>query len=375
MLVALTVTLIIFTSAYFIYLFWQIIAWLSTPTYNPSVKEFKTKVSLIIPCRNEEQNITNCLFSILQQTYPASLLEIIVADDHSEDNTEKISRDVLEKSNVLWKYILVKDTQSNKKKAIETGIKESSGELILITDADCIASKEWISSIVSLYEQKHYKMICGPVAITNESTFCEKFQGLEVSGLSLLAGAGIFSKTPLLSNGANIAYTRDAFEKVNGFRGIDDIPSGDDTLLLFKINKQFPGQIGFIKNTDSIVYTHAQPNWYYFMQQRIRWGSKGFRSKNYINSLVSLVVFVTNFLLLVVGISSLVYFTPNSAFISCLIAKFTIDFLLLTCATSFFKKQNLLFYFLAGEFITVIYMSWVGLVANFSRYHWKGRDY
>jgi len=145
--------------------------------------------------------------------------------------------------------------------------------------------------------------------------------------------------------------------------------------LLFKINRQFPGQIGYIKNHDALVYTKAQQGWHHFLQQRIRWASKGFHSKNYLNSLISLVVFVTNFLLLVLGIASLVYFSPNLTFISCLIVKFTIDFLLLTCATNFFKKQNLLFYFLAGEVITVIYTSWVGLTANFSGYHWKGRDY
>ncbi|MGP8217575.1 MAG: glycosyltransferase [Bacteroidia bacterium] len=367
--------LVVFTSAYAIYILTQLWAWIKTPSSQTLAANFKTKVSVIIPCRNEEKNIAACLESVLAQNYPISLLEIIVADDYSEDNTGKISEEILSKSLVAWKYIKVKEPVSNKKKAIEAGINESGGELIIITDADCTASKNWVASIVSLYEEKKCRMICGPVAITGEKGFCGKFQSLEVSGLSLLAGAGIFSHAPLLANGANIAYTREAYDKVGGFEGIKNTPSGDDTLLLFKINMQFPGQIGYLKNRESIVYTREQTGWKNFLQQRLRWASKGFKSKNYLNSLVSALVFVTNSLMFIYIIASLVSFSFNLTIMYCLFLKFTIDFLLLTCATDFFKRRDLLLYFLAGEFVTMIYVSWVGLAANFSSYHWKGRDY
>jgi cellulose synthase/poly-beta-1,6-N-acetylglucosamine synthase-like glycosyltransferase len=375
MFAVLNVALVIFTSAYTIYLLWQIVAWAKRSIYKPSTKEFKTKVTVIVPCRNEEKNITNCLESILKQSYPSSLLEVIVADDNSEDNTAKISKGYLEKSTCNWKYVLVNTPSSNKKTAIAAAIKESTGELIVITDADCTSHQNWISSIVSLYKEKNYQMICGPVSIISGNNSCGKFQSLEFTGLSVLAGAGIFSRLPLLSNGANIAYTKEAFIKVGGFSGNENKASGDDTLLLFKINQQYPGKIGFIKSPEAIVSTTAQPTWSSFMQQRIRWASKSFKSNNSLNSLVSLLVFVTNFLLLVSGIGSLVYFSFNLTIICCLIVKFTVDFLLLTCGTNFFKKQYMLFYFPLGELITMCYVSWVGLVANFSGYHWKGRDY
>ncbi len=373
--VALNVILITFTSAYSVYILWQLAAWVSTPVNKTATGDFTTRVSLIIPCRNEEKNIPNCLVSVLEQTYPTSLMEIVIADDQSDDNTAAISKDILEKSNFKWQYIKTADSISNKKKAIESAIKASTGELIIITDADCTANKNWVSTIVSLYEEKHYQMICGPVAIINEYSFCEKFQALEFTGLSILAGAGISSKTPLLCNGANLAYTRKAFERVNGFEGIQNTPSGDDTLLLFKMNKQFPGQIRYAKNEESIVYTQAQYGWGNLLQQRIRWASKGFKSNNQLNSLISILIFVTNFLLLVYSIGSLVYFSVNLAFILSIIVKFTTDFLLLTCGTQFFKKHRLLLYFIPSEFVTMFYVSWVGLAANFSRYHWKGRDY
>lgn len=368
-------TLILFTIIYSVYILWQTFSWLVKPTTTISKKEPKTKVSVIIPCRNEEKNIGNCLNSILRQNYPLSLIEIIIVDDHSTDKTQEVAEGILGHSTFAWKNIQLPDNLSNKKNAINLAITASAGDLIIITDGDCEVGEDWVSCYVSQYESNNYQMICGPVALVNGKSMCEKFQSLEVAGLSLLAGAGIFSKAPLLCNGANIAYTKRAFEAIGRFEGIDSVATGDDTLLLFKMNSHFPGQVGYLKNREAIVYTQAQHSWRLFLEQRTRWASKGFISKNKLNSLVSTIVFVTNFLLFIYTIGSLVYFSLNWVFITCLFIKFTIDFLLLTCAIEFFKRRKLLLLFFTSEFITMAYISWIGLAANFSGYNWKGRDY
>jgi cellulose synthase/poly-beta-1,6-N-acetylglucosamine synthase-like glycosyltransferase len=371
----LNIILASFIFTYAIYILWQVVSWSEMPASVCLPAELNTKVSVIIPCRNEEKNIGTCLKAILQQDYPTTLLEIIIADDHSEDSTKQVVENILKNERVTWKYLAAEKNQFNKKKAISHAVASSSGELMLITDADCVMNTKWVSSIVSLHTKKKYRMICGPVAVHGESNFCEKYQSLEVAGLSILSGSGIFSKAPLLCNGANIAYEKAAFEKVNGFEGNDNIPTGDDTFLLFKIIREYPGGVGYIKNPDAVVYTEAQPGWRNFLQQRIRWGSKGFRSGSTLNSIISFLVFITNFLLFISVLSSLVYFSINPLLIISLIVKFTVDFLLLNCATTFFSKKRLLRYFWAGEIVTTVYISWVGLVANFSGYNWKGRDY
>jgi hypothetical protein len=162
---------------------------------------------------------------------------------------------------------------------------------------------------------------------------------------------------------------------VNGFQGVENLPSGDDTMMLFKINHEFPGRVGFIKSPEAIVNTQAQLSWKGFLQQRIRWGSKGFKSKNVLNSVVGTLVFITNLLLFISCMGVLVYFPLNTCLIISLILKFTVDFLLLNCATDFFRKKRLMLYFLPGELITMLYVSWVGLVAGFWPYRWKERDY
>ncbi|HXB13447.1 MAG TPA: glycosyltransferase [Bacteroidia bacterium] len=364
--------LTLFYSAFIVF---HLVSWNRLTFDGKSKNNLHTKISILIPSRNEEKNIGKCLASILAQDYPKELMEIIVCNDQSGDDTKNEALKVLESSGINYQYISATSLPSNKKKAIEGGIKASSGQLILLTDADCTAEKTWVSSMVNSFEESHAKMLCGPVALTDEKKLCEKFQGLEMCGLSILSGAGINLGIPLLCNGANIAYTREAFEAVEGFKGIDELPTGDDTLLLFKIASKFPGSINYVKTGEAFVYSTAQHSWKEFFQQRIRWASKGLQSKNTLNSSVSLLVFLSNFLLLVCGILTFVYPPSILIFLICLAVKSAVDFLLLTFGSVFFRKTKLLLYFLIFEIITMFYTSLVGFIAPFSRYQWKGRNY
>ena len=109
-----------------------------------------TFISIIIPARNEEQNITNCINSILSQVYPRELYEIIVVDDHSTDGTADCVHSAAG-GNV--KYISLEHyldgavPKSHKKAAITAGVNQSKGELIITTDADCTALPDWLKLI------------------------------------------------------------------------------------------------------------------------------------------------------------------------------------------------------------------------------------
>ncbi len=116
----------------------------------------KTTISVIVPARNEEQYIVRCIQSLLDQTYQSDLFEIIIVDDCSTDDTLSIAKSFLQ-SNV--KAISLNDIDygkvinSYKKKAIETGITLAKGELIVCTDADCIAPVTWLQSLAAFYEK------------------------------------------------------------------------------------------------------------------------------------------------------------------------------------------------------------------------------
>jgi cellulose synthase/poly-beta-1,6-N-acetylglucosamine synthase-like glycosyltransferase len=366
----------IITILYFIYIVIHLISWRRLP-YSAKDENIvpKTKISVIIAARNEEATISNCIQAISVQNYPSNLFELIIVNDHSTDKTKVVVEELLSKLKITGKCISNREKSHGKKTAISEGIKNSSGELIVITDADSRSNNTWLSTIESVYQKTGAYMICGPVQIMGESGLLGYFQSLELCGLSMLSGAGINAGFPLLCNGANLAYTRKVFDDVEGFKRIDKNPSGDDILLMFKIHEKYPGKIHYVKSRYAIVSTFAQTTVRNFILQRIRWGSKGLYSKNVANIFVSMLVFCSNFLSVLALLYIIVRVKLFPLLVYSLLVKIIADFLLLLFATNFFNKKKVLWIFPVAEIFTMVYISWVGIAANFSSYNWKDRHY
>src|SRR5206468_11041876 len=110
-----------------------------------------------------------------------------------------------------------------KKKAIEIAISKAKGELIVITDADCLVPLTWLSSIVKFYETFNPVFIAAPVTFYEEDNFLKVFQSLDFMTLQGITGASVYKKFHQMCNGANLAYQKKIFYEVDGFRGIDKI--------------------------------------------------------------------------------------------------------------------------------------------------------
>ena len=162
-----TILLFVCYSILIIY-YWQ--SWNSIPDFIPTEKSFQTKISVIIPARNEEDNIGKLLIALQQQTYPKDLFEVIVIDDHSTDKTIEVVRKFPE-----VKLLQLKEGNINsyKKKAIETGIAAADGELIITTDADCMPGKEWLQILASFKEKNNAVFIAAPVVFENNSSLLQ----------------------------------------------------------------------------------------------------------------------------------------------------------------------------------------------------------
>ena len=249
--------------------YWQ--SWESIPDFIHSNQTPLIKISIIIPARNEEDNIGELLKALQEQTYPRELFEIIVVDDHSSDKTVEI---VSHFPGV--KLLTLNDDAINsyKKKAIEKGIAAASGELIVTTDADCVPPSSWLQTIMSFKEKTGAVFIVAPVAINCNVSFVEVFQAIDFMVLQGITAASVYKKMHSMCNGANLAYEKQLFFDVNGFEGIDHIASGDDMLLMHKIAKKYPDSIQYLKSIDAIVSTAPMKTWSDFFNQRIRWASK-----------------------------------------------------------------------------------------------------
>jgi len=347
--------------------YWR--AWLSVPDYTLA-KEANTNISIIIPARNEEKNISKLLEALNGQQYSKDLFEVIAVDDHSTDRTASIAKQF-----IFVKLISLREDGLNsyKKKAIDTGIASATKELIVTTDADCIPSKEWLQTIAAFYEEKQAALIVAPVVFENNNSVLEIFQALDFLVLQGITAASVHKNVHSMCNGANLIYERKIFHEVNGFSGIDKIASGDDMLLMYKIWRKYPDRINYLKSKNAIVATQPMKTWKEFFNQRIRWASK---AKTYDDKRIFLILFLVylfnlSFLiLLIAALGNPVYWLWLAGL---WIAKTMIEFPFVNSVACFFGKQSLMKYFFFFQPLHIFYTIIAGLFGQFGKYEWKGR--
>ena len=349
--------------------------WYSLSIYKTVKEEGATKVSILVASRNEAHHIAKTIQDLLDQNYPSALTEIIIINDHSTDKTAEIVSSFSSSGVKLINLNEGDHLNSYKKKAIQIGISQSTGDLIITTDADCRMGANWLKTIVSFYNENDYKMISSPVAYFDEQNIFEKCQTLEFSYLIGLGASTIGNNTPTTCNGANLAYTRKAFDAVNGFKGIDDLASGDDELLLHKIVAKYGNKVGFLKNRDAIVYTRAKATLKDFIEQRKRWASKSTRYKNKGIVLLGLTIWLFNLSIIVNAILAITL--QNSLFLQAftiqILAKIIIELIFLFGITSFFRRKQLLVLQPLLSLLHVVYIVYIGVAGNSGKYNWKDR--
>lgn len=347
--------------------------WQCLPNFIFKAKLPQTKVSILIAARNEADQIHLTIEDILAQTYPADLFELIIVDDHSTDHTAQIINNYKNRGVKLIRLNESESLNSYKKKAIAEAIKISSGELIITTDADCRMKKDWLSTIVNYYEQNNFKLISSPVAYFEENNHFEKLQTLEFSFLIGLGAAGIGNKMPSTCNGANLAYRKDIFIELGGFKGIDDLASGDDELFLHKVAAAYPDGIGFCKSFDAIVFTHAKENLKEFIQQRKRWASKSVKYKDKRIIALAVAIWLFNISLIINVVWGLFNIFMFKLVLIQFLIKALAELFFLKSVMNFSKRTNILAYLPALTIIHVIYFIYIGIAGNSGKYQWKDR--
>ena len=343
----------------------------------PENNNSHTFISVIIPARNEAANIDACIRSLLAQDYPKDLYEIIVVDDHSTDATPEI---VLSHGGDNVHYIRLADhIQENevitayKKKAISVGIKNSKGDFIITTDADCISLPHWLKYMAAFYESQKSIMVIAPVDFTCNNTTVELFQSIDFMGMQGITAAANSLKLGNMSNGANLGFNKEAYNFVNGYDGIDHLASGDDYLLMMKLQKAFPGRINYLKSKNTIVTTVPQPTWKAFLQQRIRWASKSGKYDDKRLTAVLLFVYLFNLSFLILLIAA---FFKSALFIVLgvmLLCKILTELYFAIPVARFFNKTAQI---KKGQLLQPLHIAYIilaGFLGFVGVYQWKGR--
>lgn len=233
-------------------------------------------VSIIVPVRNEQATITHTLDCILSQGYPGDRYEIIVVDDRSTDLTSHILRQYRDQHDRIKSVRIdqVPDGISGKKNAVTTGIAYARGEMIVTTDGDVEMGTQWLERMVGSFDQET-GLVSGLTIYKPDRSLLHVYQSLDSASLSVISAAMIANGTPLTCQGSNLAYRKRAYEEVDGFTGIDHVTSGDDDLLMQKIDAQTNWKIQAITDPESFVYTRPADTLTEVINQRSRWASKG----------------------------------------------------------------------------------------------------
>ena len=334
-------------------------------------KKNDLKVSVLIAARNEENNIERLLKSLYNQTFAKDLFEVIIIDDHSKDNTLLIVENFIKENNDIDLKIFNAEKEG-KKFAISQALHLAHNDLVIVTDADCVLKTTWIESIVNFYKEKKCKMILAPVLLSPAETFFEKIQVLEhLSLIGSTAGSANIG-FPVMCNGANMAYEREAALEVEKFRKDFNIPSGDDIFLMEQFIKNYGHQsVKFLLSKSAIVETKTCKTVSEFFRQRRRWVSK---TKAYTNWKILTTAFIVLFFnLSIVSLFVSAFFIPAlwSLYFLLTLLKFFIDFPLLKNITSFMNQSSLLKWTLPLEFIYPFYAVFTAISGMLINVKWK----
>lgn len=334
-----------------------------------------TKLTVIIPVRNELRQILNLLHDLELQSYPTEMFDVLVVDDHSDDGTDQLVQEFIPDTRLHLRLIRLAEHRiaGGKKAAIKQGIAQAAGELLVFTDGDCRVQPDWLRLFAYTYTSRQAVFISGPVAFHHTHTLLERMQLVEFASLIGVGGASIGLRQPNMCNGANLAYTRRVFEEVGGFAGNEGIASGDDEFLLHKVSARYPGRIAFLKHEGATVYTEARKTIRSFVSQRVRWASKWRSYQRGDVKLVALSVFAVNLLLFLAIPALLLGWLSFRTFVAAYAAKFIIDLLFLSHILSFLRRKNYLLYMLPLQLVYIPYVLYTAIQGLTGRYRWKGR--
>ncbi|MCA5005007.1 glycosyltransferase family 2 protein [Sphingobacterium bovistauri] len=370
----LNICLIVFALMYAAIVIYLRNGWSSIPFFKSENISAK-KVSVLIAARNEEENIETTIRAILNQNYPSSQLELIIVDDHSTDKTAQIVSSYADRGVKLLQLQIGDKLNSYKKYAISKAVEMASGEIIVTTDADCRMGRNWLKTILNYFDENGSYMVSSPVSYSEEKSWFEELQTLEFLYLIGLGAAGIGNGKPTTCNGANLAYRRDVFFEMGGFKGIDNLASGDDELFLHKVAEKYADKIGFCKSREAIVYTDAKPNLASFISQRKRWASKSTKYKDKKVIVLGVCIWLFN-LALISSIITFLMLLPNFNWVllTALGLKVVVEFLFMVPVLSFARRMELIKYLPLLSLVHPVYLVYIGLAGNIGKYDWKGRQ-
>lgn len=332
------------------------------------IEENFPKASVIVAARNEEENIVRCLESLDKLIYPENKLEIIIVDDNSTDKTGELIDKFISGKTRFKKIITKKEIGRLKGKtnALANAIEISTGEIILTTDADCSVHPKWAYITASFYKED-VAIVNGFTSQISNNNF-SGMQSIDFIYLLIVAAGTVNLGKPISCIGNNMSYRKKAYLEVGGYENLPFSVTEDSNLLL-SISRLNKYKIIYPLEKDALVTSIACPDIKTLYRQKKRWAIGGINVpiRGY---LLMVFAFVTNLMILLTP----VFF--SAIWISFVLLKLLIDFLLLYPVHKYLEIEKDLKYFFSFELYYIVYVLALPFILLFSRkVIWKERKY
>ena len=333
-------------------------------------------VSVIVPARNEDNNIEETLESLAAQNYPKDKFQVVMVNDRSTDHTSGLMTIFTKK----YSNFVQVDVQhlppgiSPKKNALEWGITAANGEIIVTTDADCVHSPRWIRTLAN-YFKPDVGLVAGlTIFDPDDESWWHRLHSLDYLSHSFIGAGAIGEGSGMNCTGANLAYRYSVFIELKGYGDKTDMVSGDDEFFLQSLVKTVKWKAVHALGADSVVRSLPPETLNGIINQRQRWGSKGLYYPPKIKKL-AIGLFIYFLLLIISPALVLLNLLPSYIFGIALVVKIWSDLKVMARGCKIFdlKFPALTFIFLSAIHPLVIIVS--AALGHLVAFDWKGDAY
>ncbi len=239
----------------------------------PRRNNWQPNVSVVVACKNEDENLGDLFHSLSHLDYPAEKLEIIIIDDASTDQSAHLIRQFRAENPGLIHVALAdgEKEKPGKAGALLAGIEKSRGEVLFITDADCRIPPGWIVSLLSAF-QANIGVVGGFTLIDRPRSLFERLQALDWQFLLSVAAAAAHMGRPITWVGNNLAIRRTAYDEVGGYRNVRN-SLVEDFALIDAIERGGKWSCRFYAMPQGVVKTRAAASIRQLYHQRKRWAA------------------------------------------------------------------------------------------------------
>ncbi len=225
-------------------------------------------VSIVIATRNEADNLYHNLPLLLTQDYPN--FEVILVNHQSIDESSFLISAYMREFPNLRTIDIERSAhlKTGKKFPLTLGIKAAKYEHLLLTDADCKpASDQWLKSmILGFNPQKEIVIGYGPYL--HAKGLLNRWIRFETAWIAANYFSFALAKIPYMGVGRNMAYKKETFNRVGGFKKHYSLPSGDDDLFIQATAKN--NNTDIVINPNSFMYSKAKNTWSDYIRQKSR---------------------------------------------------------------------------------------------------------